>query len=237
MNPYFGEFFGTLLLILIGDGIVAGVLLKGSKSENAGWLAICIAWGLAVTLAIYAVGEFSGAHLNPAVTIGLAIHGDFEWRMVFGYITSQLAGALLGATLVWLHYLPHWKNTSDAGAKLSVFATGPAIRNSFSNLFSEILATAVLIFGLLFIGVNEFTQGLKPLVVGLLVVAIGLGLGGTTGFAINPARDLGPRIAHAILPIHGKGTSDWAYAWIPVVGPILGSILGAILYGFLVNSK
>lgn len=225
------------MLILIGDGIVAGVLLKGSKSENAGWLAICIAWGLAVTLAIYAVGEFSGAHLNPAVTIGLAIHGDFEWRMVFGYITSQLAGALLGATLVWLHYLPHWKNTSDAGAKLSVFATGPAIRNSFSNLFSEILATAVLIFGLLFIGVNEFTQGLKPLVVGLLVVAIGLGLGGTTGFAINPARDLGPRIAHAILPIHGKGTSDWAYAWIPVVGPILGSILGAILYGFLVNSK
>ncbi len=146
---------------------------------------------------------------------------------------SQLAGAFVGAVLVWLHYLPHWKNTTDANAKLAVFATGPAIRNSFSNLFSETIATTVLIFGLLFIGVNEFTQGLKPLVVGLLIVAIGLALGGTTGFAINPARDLGPRIAHAILPIHGKGTSDWAYSWIPILGPILGSVLGAGLYGLV----
>jgi glycerol uptake facilitator protein len=233
MNPYLGEFFGTLLLILFGAGVGAGVLLKGSKSENAGWLAVCITWGLAVTLAIYAVGEFSGAHLNPAVTLGLAINGDFEWSMVLGYIMSQLAGAFVGAVLVWLHYLPHWKNTTDANAKLAVFATGPAIRNSFSNLFSETIATTVLIFGLLFIGVNEFTQGLKPLVVGLLIVAIGLALGGTTGFAINPARDLGPRIAHAILPIHGKGTSDWAYSWIPILGPILGSVLGAGLYGLV----
>jgi glycerol uptake facilitator protein len=233
MNPYLGEFFGTLLLILFGAGVGAGVLLKGSKSENAGWLAVCITWGLAVTLAIYAVGEFSGAHLNPAVTLGLAINGDFEWSMVLGYIMSQLAGAFVGAVLVWLHYLPHWKNTTDANAKLAVFATGPAIRNSFSNLFSETIATTVLIFGLLFIGVNEFTQGLKPLVVGLLIVAIGLALGGTTGFAINPARDLGPRIAHAILPIHGKGTSDWAYSWIPIFGPILGSVLGAGLYGLV----
>jgi glycerol uptake facilitator protein len=233
MNPYLGEFFGTLLLILFGAGVGAGVLLKGSKSENAGWLAVCITWGLAVTLAIYAVGEFSGAHLNPAVTLGLAINGDFEWSMVLGYIMSQLAGAFVGAILVWLHYLPHWKNTTDANAKLAVFATGPAIRNSFSNLFSETIATTVLIFGLLFIGVNEFTQGLKPLVVGLLIVAIGLALGGTTGFAINPARDLGPRIAHAILPIHGKGTSDWAYSWIPILGPILGSVLGAGLYGLV----
>jgi glycerol uptake facilitator protein len=233
MNPYLGEFFGTLLLILFGAGVGAGVLLKGSKSENAGWLAVCITWGLAVTLAIYAVGEFSGAHLNPAVTLGLAINGDFEWSMVLGYIMSQLAGAFVGAILVWLHYLPHWKNTTDANAKLAVFATGPAIRNSFSNLFSETIATTVLIFGLLFIGVNEFTQGLKPLVVGLLIVAIGLALGGTTGFAINPARDLGPRIAHAILPIHGKGTSDWAYSWIPIFGPILGSVLGAGLYGLV----
>jgi glycerol uptake facilitator protein len=233
MNPYLGEFFGTLLLILFGAGVGAGVLLKGSKSENAGWLAVCITWGLAVTLAIYAVGEFSGAHLNPAVTLGLAINGDFEWSMVLGYIMSQLAGAFVGAILVWLHYLPHWKNTTDAGAKLAVFATGPAIRHSFSNLFSETIATTVLIFGLLFIGVNEFTQGLKPLVVGLLIVAIGLALGGTTGFAINPARDLGPRIAHAILPIHGKGTSDWAYSWIPILGPILGSVLGAGLYGLV----
>ncbi len=233
MNPYLGEFFGTLLLILFGAGVGAGVLLKGSKSENAGWLAVCITWGLAVTLAIYAVGEFSGAHLNPAVTLGLAINGDFEWSMVLGYIMSQLAGSFVGAILVWLHYLPHWKNTTDANAKLAVFATGPAIRNSFSNLFSETIATTVLIFGLLFIGVNEFTQGLKPLVVGLLIVAIGLALGGTTGFAINPARDLGPRIAHAILPIHGKGTSDWAYSWIPILGPILGSVLGAGLYGLV----
>jgi len=233
MNAYLAEFLGTLVLILIGEGVVAGVVLKGTKSENAGWLTICIAWGLAVTFAIYAVGNFSGAHLNPAVTIGLAIHGDFDWSMAFGYILSQLGGAFVGAVLVWLHYLPHWKTTTDAGAKLAVFATGPAIRNSASNLISEIIATTVLIFGLLFIGANEFTQGLKPLVVGLLITTIGLGLGGTTGFAINPARDLGPRIAHAILPIHGKGSSDWSYSWIPIVGPIIGSVLGVVLYGMM----
>ncbi len=233
MNAYLAEFLGTLVLILIGEGVVAGVVLKGTKSENAGWLTICIAWGLAVTFAIYAVGNFSGAHLNPAVTIGLAIHGDFDWSMALGYILSQLGGAFVGAVLVWLHYLPHWKITTDAGAKLAVFATGPAIRNSASNLISEIIATTVLIFGLLFIGANEFTQGLKPLVVGLLITTIGLGLGGTTGFAINPARDLGPRIAHAILPIHGKGSSDWSYSWIPIAGPIIGSVLGAVLYGVI----
>lgn len=236
MNVYLAEFLGTLVLILIGDGVVAGVVLKGTKSENAGWLTVCIAWGLAVTFAIYAVGNFSGAHLNPAVTIGLAIHGDFEWSMALGYIMSQLGGAFTGAVLVWLNYLPHWKATTDAGAKLAVFATGPAIRNSASNLISEIIATTVLIFGLLFIGVNEFTQGLKPLVVGLLITTIGLALGGTTGFAINPARDLGPRIAHAILPIPGKGSSDWSYSWIPIVGPILGSVLGAVLYGFIFST-
>jgi glycerol uptake facilitator protein len=233
MNPYLAEFLGTMLLILIGEGVVAGVLLKGSKAENAGWLTICITWGLAVTFAIYAVGNFSGAHINPAVTIGLAINGDFEWSMVLGYILAQLAGAFTGAALVWLHYLPHWKGTQDSAAKLAVFSTAPAIRNSLSNLFSEVVATAVLIFGILFIGVNEFTQGLKPLVVGALITTIGLGLGGTTGFAINPARDLGPRIAHAILPIPGKGGSDWGYAWIPVVGPIIGGVLGAVLYGLL----
>jgi glycerol uptake facilitator protein len=233
MNPYLAEFLGTMLLILIGEGVVAGVLLKGSKAENAGWLTICITWGLAVTFAIYAVGNFSGAHINPAVTIGLAINGDFEWSMVLGYIIAQLAGAFTGAALVWLHYLPHWKGTQDSATKLAVFSTAPAIRNSLSNLFSEVVATAVLIFGILFIGVNEFTQGLKPLVVGALITTIGLGLGGTTGFAINPARDLGPRIAHAILPIPGKGGSDWGYAWIPVVGPIIGGVLGAVLYGLL----
>ncbi|MBL7873485.1 MAG: aquaporin family protein [Cyclobacteriaceae bacterium] len=233
MNPYLAEFLGTMLLILIGEGVVAGVLLKGSKAENAGWLTICIAWGLAVTFAIYAVGNFSGAHLNPAVTIGLAVNGDFEWSMAIGYIGAQFIGAFAGAVLVWLHYFPHWKGTSDGATKLAVFSTAPAIRNSVSNLFSEVVATAVLVFGILFIGVNEFTQGLKPLVVGGLITTIGLGLGGTTGFAINPARDLGPRIAHAILPIHGKGGSDWGYAWIPVIGPTIGGALGAILYGLI----
>lgn len=233
MNPYLGEFLGTILLILIGEGVVAGVLLKGSKAENAGWLTICITWGLAVTMAIYAVGDSSGAHINPAVTIGLAVSGDFEWGMVAGYIMAQLAGAFSGAVLVWLHYLPHWKGTKDSAAKLAVFSTAPAIRNSVSNLFSEVVATAILIFGILFIGANEFTQGLKPVVVGALITTIGLGLGGTTGFAINPARDLGPRIAHAILPIPEKGNSDWVYAWIPVVGPIIGGTLGAVLYGLI----
>jgi glycerol uptake facilitator protein len=230
MNPYLAEFLGTMLLILLGEGVVAGVVLKGTKSENAGWLTICIAWGLAVTMAIYAVGEFSGAHLNPAITIALAVTGAFEWALVIGYCAAQFAGAFCGAVLVWFYYRPFWKNTPDAGLKLAVFSTAPAIRNTFSNFVNEAIATALLVFAILFMGVNEFTHGLKPLVVGLLIVSIGLSLGGTTGFAINPARDLGPRIAHAILPIDGKGTSDWGYAWIPVVGPIVGGITGALLY-------
>lgn len=230
MNPYLAEFLGTMLLILLGEGVVAGVVLKGTKSENAGWLTVCIAWGLGVSLAIFAVGEISGAHLNPAITLALAFTNNFEWNLVLGYCLAQLAGAFTGATLVWIFYGPHWKATSDASSKLAVFSTAPAIRNAPANLISEALATALLVFAIMFIGVNEFTHGLKPLVVGLLIVAIGLSLGGTTGFAINPARDLGPRIAHAILPIHGKGSSDWSYAWIPVIGPIIGGISGALLY-------
>jgi glycerol uptake facilitator protein len=230
MSPYFGEFFGTLLLVLLGNGTVAGVLLKGSKSENAGWLTIVTGWGMAVTLGIYAVGSVSGAHLNPAITIGLAVKGDFPADLVAGYVFAQLAGAFAGAVLVWIFYLPHWKITSDPGLKLAVFSTGPAIRNTASNLFCEIVATAVLVLGVLFIGANKFTEGLNPLVVGMLIMAIGIGLGGTTGFAINPARDLGPRLAHFILPVAGKGSSDWAYAWIPVVGPTLGGLLGAYIY-------
>jgi glycerol uptake facilitator protein len=230
MNPYLAEFFGTLLLILLGDGVVAGVLLKGSKSENAGWGVIVLGWGLAVTLAIYAVASISGAHLNPAVTFALALRGDFPWSHVGGYVLSQLAGAFVGAILVWLQFLPHWSRTDDAGLKLAVFCTAPAVRNSISNLLSEIIATGVLVLGLLFIGANHFADGLNPLVIGALIVSIGLSLGGTTGFAINPARDLGPRIAHAILPIAGKGTSDWSYAWIPVVGPLVGGAIGAGLY-------
>ena len=230
MSPYVAEFFGTMLLILLGEGVVAGVLLKGSKAENAGWLTVVVAWGLAVTLAIYAVGQISGAHLNPAVTLGLALSGSFEWGKVAGYCAAQMLGAFAGAVLVWLHYLPHWKNTASAELKLAVFATAPAVRSPLNNLLSEIIATAVLILGLLFIGANRFADGLNPLIVGVLIISIGLSLGGTTGFAINPARDLGPRIAHAILPIAGKGSSDWGYAWIPVVGPLIGSGLGVLVY-------
>ncbi len=233
MNSYVAEFFGTMLLIVLGDGVVAGVILKGTKSENAGWLAIVIGWALAVTLAIYAVGNISGAHFNPAVTLAFAVRGEFPWSDVVGYMASQMAGAFVGGVIVWLHYLPHWKRTDDQATKLAVFCTGPAVRHTFSNLVSEIIGTAVLVLGLLFIGTNEFTQGLKPLVVGLLIVAIGLSLGGTTGFAINPARDLGPRIAHAILPIFGKGPSNWGYAWIPILGPLIGGLLGAYVYQLL----
>ena len=236
MSPYLAEFFGTMLLVLLGDGVVAAVVLKDSKAQNAGWLTIVIGWGLAVMLAIYAVGSISGAHLNPAITIALAMNGSFPSDQVVGYVLAQMCGGIVGAILVWLHYLPHWKGTSDPAAKLGVFCNAPAIRNVFSNLVSEIIATAVLVLALLFLGVNEFSQGFKPLVVGLLIISIGLSLGGTTGFAINPARDLGPRIAHFILPIPGKGNSDWGYAWIPVVGPIVGGLLGAWIWSaFLVE--
>lgn len=230
MTPFWGELVGTMLLVLLGDGVVAGVLLKNSKSEGAGWVVITLAWGLAVVMAIYAVGQISGAHLNPAVTIGLAAEGSFPWEKVPGYLLAQMVGAIIGAKLVWLHYLPHWSRTEDAGLKLAVFCTAPAIRSKWSNLLSETIGSFVLVGGVLFIGANKFTDGLNPIVVGALVVAIGMSLGGTTGYAINPARDLGPRIAHALLPIAGKGCSDWAYAWIPVVGPILGGLLGAAFY-------
>ncbi len=233
MSPYFAEFIGTALLILLGDGIVAGVLLKDTKSHNAGWLTICIAWGFAVTLSIYAVGNFSGAHLNPAVTIGLAVNGSFPWNQVAGYCLAQLAGAFVGAIVVWIQYYSHWGRTNDAATKLAVFCNAPAVRSPFINLLSEIIATTVLILGLLFIGANKFADGINPLIVGVLITTIGLSLGGTTGFAINPARDFGPRIAHFILPIPGKGNSDWSYSWIPVVGPLLGGFLGAFLYRIL----
>ncbi len=230
MSPYLAEFFGTMILIILGEGVVAGVVLKGTKSENSGWLTICVAWGLAVTLAIYAVGSVSGAHLNPAITIALALIGNFPADQVVGYVIAQFAGAFVGAIVVWLHYLPHWKNTIDSSAKLAVFCNAPAIRKPVENLVSEIIATMVLVLAILFIGANKFTEGLNPMVVGLLIVSIGLSLGGTTGFAINPARDLAPRIAHFILPIPGKRDSDWSYSWIPVLGPILGGMLGALIY-------
>jgi len=233
MSVYLAEFLGTFFLILIGGGVVAGVLLKTSKAYNAGWNTITISWGLAVTFSIYAVGSISGAHINPAVTLGFAFVGEFPWEKVPGYVLAQILGAFSGAFSVWIFYIPHWSKTDDKTAKLSVFATTPAIRSYLNNFVSEMIGTAVLIFSLLYIGTTTFTEGLNPLVVGALIMLIGLALGGTTGYAINPARDLGPRLAHALLPIRGKGTSDWNYAFIPILGPILGSLLGASAYKIL----
>jgi glycerol uptake facilitator protein len=237
MSPFTAELIGTALLILMGDGVVANVLLNKSKAQNAGWIVVATGWGLAVALAVYCVGSFSGAHLNPAVTIGMAVIGKFEWSQVGGYLAAQMLGAMIGATLVWLAYLPHWKETPDPGAKLGIFCTAPAIRNSGANLITEIIGTFVLVLGVLAILTPKnlkpehgFDSGLGPLLVGVLVLGIGISLGGPTGYAINPARDLGPRLAHAILPIAGKGGSDWGYAWIPVIGPILGGVLGALFY-------
>lgn len=225
-----GEFLGTMILILLGDGVVAANVLKKTKSYEGGWLMIGIGWGLAVSMAVYAVGWLSPGHINPAVTLGMAISGNIEWAVVVPYIVAQVAGGFTGAVLVWLHYLPHFAATDDQEAILAVFSTGPAIKGSKWNLISETIATTVLVYGLLAFTQGDFTEGLNPLVVGLLIVAIGLSLGGTTGYAINPARDLGPRIAHQILPIANKGSSDWAYSWIPIVGPFIGGALGALIY-------
>lgn len=233
MNNFLAELIGTAVLILLGDGVVAGVVLRGTKNENAGWLVIAIAWALAVTFAIFTVGGISGAHINPAVTIGLAAAGAFDWALVPEYIAGQMTGAFLGAVLVYLHYLPHWSRTEDQSAKLAVFCTAPAIRHTAGNVISEFIGTFVLLFALMAIGANRFAEGLNPLVVGILILAIGLSLGGTTGYAINPARDLGPRIAHALLPIPGKGGSDWGYAWIPVLAPIAGGVAGTLTYQLL----
>ncbi|NRS17427.1 aquaporin family protein [Brevibacillus sp. HB1.4B] len=230
MSIYVGELIGTMILIILGAGVCAGQNLKKAYSQNGGWIVITLGWGLAVACGAYAVGSISGAHLNPALTIALASIGQFPWEHVPGYIAAQLIGAFMGATFVWIFYYPHWRETNDAGAKLGVFATGPAIPNIVANLFSEILGTFFLVLGLLAIGANKFAEGLNPFIVGFLIVAIGLSLGGTTGYAINPARDLGPRLAHALLPIHGKGKSNWRYAWIPVVGPIIGAVSGAFFY-------
>jgi len=234
MNIFTSETIGTAILILFGDGVVAGVLLNRSKAQNSGWIVITFGWGMAVAIAVYAVGQFSGAHINAAVTIGLAVDGLTPWRDVPQYLAGEFFGAFLGGVLVWLAYLPHWKETEDPGLKLAVFSTGPAIRNYAANLLTEIIGTFALLFGVLAIANSEgISSGLVALMIGLLVFAIGLSLGGPTGYAINPNRDLGPRIAHFVLPIAGKGDSDWAYAWIPVVGPIAGGILGALTYKWL----
>jgi glycerol uptake facilitator protein len=229
------EIIGTALLILLGDGVVAAVLLNHSKAQNSGWIVITWGWGMAVMVAVYTVGQFSGAHLNPAVTLGLWINGNIDAGDVPQYLIGEFVGAMVGAALVFLAYYQHFAATEDPGLKLAVFSTGPAIRNVGWNLVTEVLGTMVLIIGVLGItdpgnkGVG--TAQLGGLLVGLLVLGIGLSLGGPTGYAINPARDLGPRIMHAILPIPGKGPSDWGYSWIPVVGPLIGGALGAVIYG------
>jgi glycerol uptake facilitator protein len=247
MQSVLAEFVGTMILVLLGDGVVANVVLERTKGQNSGWIVITTGWGVAVAIAVYAVGRISGAHLNPAVTIGLATIGSFPWAQVPGYVAAQMAGALAGGILVWLTYLPHWRLTSDPASKLGVFCTGPAVRSTAANVICEIVGTAMLLFGVLAIAANAqgvtragdvdlswvFSRGLQPLLVGVLVLGIGLSLGGPTGYAINPARDLGPRLAHAILPIPGKGSSDWGYAWIPVVAPVIGGIAGAGLYALV----
>jgi len=244
MNPYLAEFVGTAILILLGNGVVANVVLNRSKGQNSGWIVITVGWGLAVTMAVYAVGRISGAHLNPAVTIGLASIGDFAWAKVPGYIAAQLGGGIAGATLVWLAYLAHWGETEDQAGKLACFSTSPAIPKLLPAFITEVIGTAMLVFGVLAFGsvqagvtdpslhamAGVIGNWWGPLLVGLLVLAIGVSLGGPTGYAINPVRDLGPRIAHQILPIAGKGSSNWSYAWVPIVAPIVGGIAGAVLH-------
>jgi glycerol uptake facilitator protein len=228
-----------MLLVLLGDGVVANAVLQRNKGHASGWIVITTGWGLAVALAAYSVGTISGAHLNPALTIALAAIGQFKGSVPM-YILAQMIGAFLGAILVWLAYLPHWSVTEDPAAKLGVFCTIPAIRRPPLNLITEIIGTFVLVVGVLAIPSVKnlkpelgFSTGLGPLLVGALVWAIGLSLGGPTGYAINPARDLGPRLAHMILPIPGKGSSDFGYAWVPVFGPVIGGLLGAFFYVLL----
>jgi glycerol uptake facilitator protein len=230
MTAFMGEIVGTAILIFIGCSVCAGASLKKSFSYHPGWFSIQFAWGFAVALAIFMVGKYSGAHLNPAVTLAFAFTGAFSWSLVPAYIVAQFIGAMIGAIAVFLHYLPHWEGTQDPQTKLGIFETGPAIPHTFANLLSEIFATFVLVLSLLSLGATEFTKGLQPIMVGFLIITLGLALGGATGPAMNPARDLGPRIVHFLLPIPGKGASNWKYAWIPVIGPLLGGICGGFFY-------
>lgn len=232
-NIFLAETFGTMMLILLGDGVVAGVLLAKSKAQNAGWIVITTAWAFAVYVGVVIAGPISGAHLNPAVTVGLAVQGATPWDKVPLYLLGEFAGAFIGAILVAIHYWDHYKATEDQGLKLATFCTAANIRNLPLNVVSEIIGTFVLLFAIFAFGTNGSAAGLASLgalPVAIVVWSIGMSLGGTTGYAINPARDLGPRIIHAILPIPGKGGSDWEYAWVPVVGPIIGGILAALVY-------
>lgn len=251
MSPFIAEIIGTAILMLLGSGVVANVILNDTKGNSGGWIVITVGWGMAVFVAVFTVGQFSGAHINPAVTLGLATAGLFDWGLVFPYILAQILGAFIGSSLVWLAYRDHFDATEDGPTKLAVFSTIPAIRKYSSNVITEAIGTFMLVFGVLYIAAPGFLSidgeflsaitingeevgfglgALSALPVGLLVLGIGLSLGGPTGYAINPARDLGPRIAHALIPFSNKGSSDWAYSWVPIVGPMLGALLAAALY-------
>ena len=234
MNNFLFELIGTAFLILLGDGVVANVVLNKTKGNNGGWIVITFGWAIAVFVGVFIAASHSNAHLNPAVSIAMAVEGRMPWSEVPVYIAGQFAGAMIGALLVWISYKQHFDETADAGAKLAVFCTGPAIRNTWFNLASEIIGTFALVFGVFYIsGADAKIHSIDALPVALLVLGIGLGLGGSTGYAINPARDLGPRIMHALLPIKNKGGSDWKYSWIPVIGPIIGGVLAALLFKML----
>lgn len=237
MIQLLGEFLGTFTLILLGNGVVSGVVLNKTKATGAGWVAITLGWGFAVMMAVYISGFMSPAHLNPAVTIAMAMIGSFGWNLVVSYIVAQILGAMAASVILYLMFYPHYAETKNPADILGTFSTGPAIRHTSSNLLSEIVGTAVLTAGILAFGQYAITQtsGVSPLLVGAIITAIGLSLGATTGYSLNPARDLGPRIMHAILPIKGKGDSDWSYAWIPVLGPIIGGSLGALLFNMVIQ--
>ena len=236
MTEYLFEFIGTAMLLLLGNGIVANVVLKGTKGSDAGWVGISLAWGIAVFTGVFISADVSGAHLNPAVTLGLATAGKFSWHMVPGYMFAQTLGAMLGTTLVWLAYKKQYDATDDQGALLATFATGPAVRSPLWNFVTEAIGTFALVFGVMYIAGGTLGEeavklgSLDALPVALLVIGIGLSLGGPTGYAINPARDLGPRIMHALLPLKGKGSSDWGYALIPILGPFTGGLLAALAF-------
>jgi glycerol uptake facilitator protein len=253
MWQYVGEFVGTTILILLGNGVVANVLLRNTKGSGAGWVVISMGWGMGVFVAVLCVADLSGAHINPAVSVGLAAAGQMAWAQAAGFMVCQLLGGVLGGALVYAFYLDHYRLTDDPDAKLATFCTAPNVRNTPQNLLSEIVATFVLVFAVLMAAEPSLELSVAPgasegpapvklglgaigaLPVGLVVLAIGLSLGGTTGYAINPARDLGPRIAHALLPISGKRDSDWGYSWIPVIGPVVGGLLAALLHALLAN--
>lgn len=237
MSMYLAEFVGTALLLLLGNGINMTLSLNKSYGKGGGWMVTCFGWGIAVSMAAYLTGWASGAHLNPALSLALAVGGRFDWALLPGYVVAQILGAIVGATLAYLVYKNLMDEEPDAGTKLGVFATGPAIDNKPWNVVTEAIGTAILVIGILGIGYgkNMVEPGINPFLVGMLICVIGMATGGATGFAINPARDLGPRIAHAILPIKGKGGSNWGYAWVPIVGPIIGAVLGVLIFDAFVT--